>query len=200
MLKNERSKAMKKFLKIILAITVFAFFGSFTLFAMGQPTGETEVVTLKFVGWEVSPLETESVKKGLDIFMSQNPNIKVEYNPIPHSEYTSKILTMMAAGICPDVFFCFAYDYRAFINGGKLLDLTEHFNQEYSIDDYIPSAAEIMYVDGKVYGISSCTVSPVLYYNKEVFDEAGLDYPPSDPAEAWTWEEFVEIANKFNHN
>jgi multiple sugar transport system substrate-binding protein len=47
-----------------------------------------------------------------------------------------------------------------------------------------------------IFGISSCTVSPVLYYNKTVFDEAGLDYPPSDPAEAWTWDEFADVAKK----
>lgn len=156
---------------------------------------EKEPVTLKFTGWEVSPLETESVEKGLEIFMSQNPHITVEYDPIPHDEYTSKMLTMMAAGTAPDVFFCFAYDYRSFIEGGQLLDITENFNKEYSIDDYIDSSAAIMNVDG-VYGISSCTVSPVLYYNKEIFDKAGLDYPPSDPAEAWTWDEFVDIANE----
>jgi multiple sugar transport system substrate-binding protein len=53
-----------------------------------------------------------------------------------------------------------------------------------------------MSVDNKVYGISSCTVSPVLYYNKAVFDAAGMDYPPSDPKDAWTWDEFRDIAKK----
>ena len=185
-----------KHVKILIGVMLL-FILPLAVFAGGEAEESAkEAVTLKFVGWEVSPLETQSVKKGLEIFMSRNPNIKVEYNPIPHSEYTSKILTMMAAGTCPDVFFCFAYDYRAFIKGGKLLDLTEHFNKEYDIDDYIPSSAAIMQVDGDVYGISSCTVSPVLYYNKAVFDKAGLDYPPSDPEKAWTWNKFVDIAKK----
>jgi multiple sugar transport system substrate-binding protein len=155
-----------------------------------------EPVTLKFVGWEASPLETESVEKGLEIFMSRNPNIIVEYNPIPGAEYTSKMLTMMMAGVCPDVFFCYAYDYRSFSKAGHLLDLTDRFNDVYSIDDYISSSATIMNTDSGIYGISSCTVSPVLYYNKKVFDEAGLDYPPSDPEEAWTWDEFRDIAKQ----
>jgi len=155
-----------------------------------------EPVNLKFVGWEVSPLETESVEKGLEIFMAQNPNITVDYNPIPHDQYTSKVLTMMLAGTCPDVFFCFAYDYRSFIKGGNLLNLTDLFNESYSIDDYIPSSAAIMNADDSIYGISSCTVSPVLYYNKAIFDEAGLAYPPSDPADAWTWEEFRDVAKQ----
>ncbi|MCJ7471852.1 MAG: sugar ABC transporter substrate-binding protein, partial [Actinobacteria bacterium] len=96
----------------------------------------------------------------------------------------------------PDVFFNFAYDYRRFVNADRLLDITDRFNANYSIDDYIDSSAAIMDIDGKIYGISSCTVSPVLYYNKAIFDAAGMAYPPSDPAEAWTWDEFVEVAKQ----
>ncbi|MCZ4136029.1 hypothetical protein BZG24_29605, partial [Escherichia coli] len=40
-----------------------------------------DVVTLKFMGWEASPLETQSVKQGLEVFMKEHPNIKVEYQP-----------------------------------------------------------------------------------------------------------------------
>jgi multiple sugar transport system substrate-binding protein len=155
-----------------------------------------EHVTLQFVGWEASPLETESVRKGLDIFMSRNPNITVEYNPIPGVGYGSKILTMMAGGTCPDVFFNEAYDYRGFAKVGAMLDVTDRFNKEYNIDEFIPTSAAIMQIDGRIYGISSCTVSPVLYYNKEIFDKAGLAYPPSDPAKAWTWAEFRDVAKK----
>jgi multiple sugar transport system substrate-binding protein len=155
-----------------------------------------EHVTLQFTGWEASPLETESVKKGLDLFMSKNPDITVEYNPIPGAGYTSKILTMMAGGTCPDVFFCYSGDYRGFAKRGALLDVTDRFNKEYNIDEFIPSSAAIMQVGGRIYGVSSCTVSPVIFYNKDLFDKAGLAYPPSDPAKAWTWDEFLDVAKK----
>ena len=36
----------------------------------------------------------------------------------------------------------------------------------------------------------------ILYYNKSLFDEAGVDYPPSKAAEAWTWDEFVAAARQ----
>ncbi|MBE3093565.1 MAG: sugar ABC transporter substrate-binding protein [Actinobacteria bacterium] len=159
-------------------------------------TTAKEHVTLQFTGWEASPLETESVTKGLDLFMSKNPDITVEYNPIPGAGYNSKILTMMAGGTCPDVFFCYSWGYREFAKAGALLNVTDSFNKEYKIDDFIPSAATIMQVDGGIYGVNSCTVSPVLFYNKDLFDKAGLPYPPSDPAKAWTWDEFREVAKK----
>ncbi|TDF98693.1 ABC transporter substrate-binding protein [Paenibacillus piri] len=160
-------------------------------------SGAGEAVTLKFMGWEASPLETESVKKGLDSFMKSHPNIKVDYQPVPNAQYSQKLLTLLAGNAAPDVFFLGATDYRSFQKRDVLLELTPLFKQDnMSLDDFIPSAAQIMNIGGKVYGISSCTVSPVLYYNKAVFDKANIPYPPSDPGKAWTWEQFRDTAKK----
>ncbi|UUZ97106.1 sugar ABC transporter substrate-binding protein [Paenibacillus sp. P25] len=123
-------------------------------------------------------------------------NIKVEYQPVPNTQYSQKLLTMLAGGAAPDVFFLNSSDYRAFQKKDVLLDLTPMFKQEMSLDDFIPSAAQIMDIGGKIYGVSDCTVSPVLYYNKAVFDKANIPYPPSDPAKAWTWEQFRDAAIK----
>ncbi|MBA7539068.1 hypothetical protein ES705_31346 [subsurface metagenome] len=64
------------------------------------------------------------------------------------------------------------------------------------IDEFIPLVRDKMLIDGGIYGVSSCDVSPVLFYNKKLFDEAGLPYPPNDPEKAWTWDKFVDIAKQ----
>ncbi|MDP4097271.1 sugar ABC transporter substrate-binding protein [Paenibacillus sp. P96] len=168
-----------------------------------SPNGSTSngdqadgIVTLKFMGWEASPLETQSVQQGLDAFMKAHPNIKVEYQPVPQAQYVQKLLTMLAGNSAPDVFFLGSTEYRAFQKRGVLLDLTDRFQADLSVDEFIPSAANIMQIDGNIYGVSSCTVSPVLYYNKDIFDKAGIAYPPGDPAKAWTWEQFRDTAKQ----
>lgn len=155
-----------------------------------------KIVTLDFMGWEASPLETEAVKKGLALFMEKNPTIKVNYQPVPGAQYPQKLLTMLAGNAAPDVFFLGATEYRSFQERDVLLDLTAQFELEMSLSDFITSSADIMSIDGKIFGVSSCTVSPVLYYNKDVFDKENISYPPSDPAKAWTWEEFRDAARK----
>lgn len=155
-----------------------------------------EKVVLEFMGWEASPLETESVKNGLAQFMEENPNIEVKYTPVPNEQYHSKLLTMLAGSSAPDVFFLGAEEYRDFQSRDVLMDLTPMLGDDLVLDDFIESSKKIMEIDGSVYGISSTTVSPVLYYNKDLFDEANLDYPPSDPKAAWTWEEFKSVANQ----
>lgn len=161
---------------------------------IGLPVTRAEgTVELSFMGWEASPLETESVLKGIELFESGNPDIKVSYNPI-NGEYAQKLLTMIAGDAAPDTFFMGTDQYRNFQLKGVLMDLTAYFDKEYVIDDFIPSSAEIMQIDGKIFGVSSCTVCPAIYYNADLFDAAGVAYPPKDPAKAWTWEEFVEAA------
>jgi len=155
-----------------------------------------EEITLHFVGWEASPLETESVQKGLDSFMTQNPNITVEYMPVPHAEYETKLITSMAGGAAADVFFVGTELYRSLHLKGQLLDITEYFEAELELDYFIPSAASIMVINDRIYGVSSCTVSPILFYNRDIFDKAGLPYPPKNPDEAWTWNEFLEVAKQ----
>ncbi len=151
--------------------------------------------TITFMGWEASPLETESVLNGIKLFESKNPGIKVEYTPI-NGTYSEKLLTMIAGDAAPDTFFMGTGDYRNFQIKGVLMDLTDRFNAEYTLDEFIPSSVAVMQIDGKIYGVSSCTVSPAIYYNADIFDAAGVEYPPKDPAQAWTWEQFVENAQK----
>ena len=66
----------------------------------------------------------------------------------------------------PDVMFVSAESYRAIVSKGALWDITDQFDENYPLDDFIDSSRQIMEVDGHVYGISSCTVSPIVYYNR----------------------------------
>ncbi|WP_123039661.1 ABC transporter substrate-binding protein [Cohnella candidum] len=159
--------------------------------------GKQEQVTLKFMGWEVSPLETESVKKGLDLFMKENPNIKVEYTTIPGgTQYVAKMQALVLGNEAPDVFFLQSDYYRDFVKRKSLLDITDRVNNEGVADDLIDSAVKLSTVDNKYYGIEACIVAPVVYYNKDLFDKAGVAYPPTDPNKAWTWQEFADAAKK----
>lgn len=155
------------------------------------------VVQLTFMGWEASPLETQAVKDGIAAFEKENPNIKVNYTPgLAGSEYNAKLLSSAAAGSLPDVMFVSAESYRAIVSKGALWDITDQFDENYPLDDFIDSSRQIMEVDGHVYGISSCTVSPIVYYNKDVFDQKGIDYPSADPENCWTIDEFRDVAKK----
>lgn len=168
-----------------------------TSMGFGITAKADDVVELTFMGWEASPLETQAVEDGIKAFEEQYPNIRVTYTPgLAGSEYNAKLLSSAAAKALPDVMFVAAESYRQIASKNALMELTDKFDENYPLDDFIASSRQIMEIDGHIYGISSCTVSPIVYYNKDVFDAAGIAYPSSDPAECWTMEEFREIAKQ----
>lgn len=153
-------------------------------------------VTLQFMGWEASVYETEANKACLQSFMDQNPGIKVEYISGPSEEHHTKLLTMMAGGAAPDTFYMDVPFYRQFIEQGQLLDLTDIYQQYYKEEDFLPWSATKSKVGDKFYGIDSCIVGNILFYNRDLFEKANVEMPPSNPDEAWTWEEFLDAAQK----
>jgi multiple sugar transport system substrate-binding protein len=151
------------------------------------------------MGWEASPLETEAVKNGIAAFEKANPGIKVRYTPTS-GDYNAKLLASIASNSAPDVFFSAADTYRTLVNRGVLLDITGRFTSSFPLDDFIESSRTIMTVDGKVYGISSCSVSPIVFYNKDIFDKAGIPYPSADVNNIWTIDEFRALAKRLTGN
>lgn len=159
-------------------------------------------ITLKFMMWEASPAETAPIDEGFQKFMDANPNITVEKSTVPWAEHHPKLRTMMAAGTAPDVFFLNPDYQRDFINNDELLDLTDLFSQFYEFDDFIPSSQNKVtttvegFDEPRIFGVDVCVVGPVLFYNKDMFDAAGVPYPPVKEEEMWTWDEFVENMKK----
>jgi len=168
--------------------------------AAGGAEAKSGTVNLTFMGWEASPLETEAVKNGIAAFEKANPGITVTYTPISQTGYTAKMMSLMSSNAAPDVFFTQSGDYRAFAKRGMLLELTERFNAGFPLSDFIESSRTIMTIDGKVYGISSCNVSPIIYYNRAIFDKYNEPYPSADPAKAWTIDEFRAVAKRLTRD
>ncbi len=180
--------------KSVLLTTAFAALASL---AFSATTFADDKVELTFMGWEASPLETKAVEDGIAAFEEQYPNISVSYTPgLSGSEYNAKLLSSAAAGALPDVMFVQSESYRQIAGAGALMELTDKFDENFTVDDFIESSRTIMDIDGHIFGISACTVSPIVYYNKDVFDAAGVEYPSSDPANCWTIDEFRDVAKK----
>jgi len=178
-------------LVIILAACGQGGRGTAAVGGAAAPGAAQDEVVLEFMGWEASPLETDAVRQGISIFQEQFPHIRVEYTPVGGADYGAMLLAAAAGGAMPDVFFLGSADYRHFAVRGVLLDLTYLFDAAFSLDDFLASSRRHMEINGRVYGIQSCIVTPVLYFNKDIFDEAGVAHPGTTPMH---WNEFREKA------
>jgi len=135
--------------------------------------------TLTWAMWG-SPEEVATHQKVADIFMADHPDIKIEIMSAPWADYFTKVQTLWASGDAsqiPDVLFI--TPVNTYAAQGVLEDLTSYIEKAGTdLKDYWPSLMDFGTYNGKVYGFPRDAGVEVLYYNKDLFDKAGLSIPP----------------------
>lgn len=178
----------------ILVVWSFFWFATRPLRQQREREGRVELTLLHWGARE----EDEIVRSLCESFERKYSHIKV--NRINASAgYTSKLQTMTASGDPPDVFFWNAYMLPDYVHLGiirPLDDLVEN-DPEIDPDAFFPQTLNAYRFDGErlgqgpLYGVPSAFTTIGFFYNKDLFDRVGVEYPTDD----WTWEEFEEKAN-----
>ncbi len=150
---------------------------------------EKEPITITFAH-PGSTLDNEILEERIALFEKENPDIKVE-NQYIVGDYITNYITMFAGGTAADVLWL-AEDVHTFSSKGQLLALDEYLEKaEVDLTERNGKEYVSMYsYDGKIYGLPDRSGSMVVYYNKTLFDEAGIGYPSSE----WTWEDMLNAA------
>lgn len=149
-----------------------------------------EITTIQFYTWGGEgdlPIYEPRIKA----FEEANPDIKVDFVQVP-SDYDTKLQTMYAGNEAPDVVQV-AENGQNFASKGLFIDLSEYI-AESSIDvesNWGEAMTQYTY-DGQPFGLPDRGGPEILYYNKDLFDEAGIEYPTND----WTIEEYTAAAEK----
>ncbi len=147
-------------------------------------------VEIRISGWSAGPEIEALMRAQLDAFEELNPGIKVRYEPIP-VDYLTKIQVMLAASTAPDVFFIDAVYSPQFMSTGALLPLDDYIkNSSMDADMFAQSLLDAFVWDGKIYGLPKDSNTLVVYYNKDLFDANGVEYPNAN----WTWDDFENAA------
>ncbi len=155
----------------------------------GAPDGP---VTLRFA----FPGENEELKIYTELirtFEEKYPRIKIKKEFNPGKGYHEKIKVRMAAGSAPDVFTYDDEPFLSLVSRGMVLDLSSLIKRDsYDLDSYFEQNVKLVTYRERIYGLPLGGGPQLLAYNKDLFKEAGLDYP----REGWTWEEFLKICRE----
>ena len=155
---------------------------------------EGGTTTIKYSTYSAGPDHLEDMDKMIAEFEKQNPDIKVEVEVIGYDDYFTKMQTQASSKTLPDVFEMNYENFSTYAGNGVLFDLTElaAADSDFSEDMLTGNSYEYFQKDGKLYGLPEKMSDVVMYYNKELFDAAGVEYPQAD----WTWEDMLEVAQK----
>ncbi|MFD2880608.1 ABC transporter substrate-binding protein [Paenibacillus rhizoplanae] len=130
-------------------------------------------------------------------FEAKHTNVKVELQHIA-ADYDTKLTTMVAGNDVPDIAMMESGTIAfPMAEQGKFYNLQEFLDTDADIspDTLVPNITYSL-EPGNVIGIGPGPESFGLFYNEDIFKEAGVEPPPSNVADAWTWDEFVEVAKK----
>lgn len=149
-----------------------------------------EKVTLEFYSWldeeKIFTLLTEEYKK-------DHPNIDFNLHFVPTNDYETKLLTAFSGGASIDCFaVASAPSFAAYQNKGQVYCIDDLVTENKTDTSGFQASYDGLKVDGKAYVLPYKTSSWVVYYNKDIFDNAGVPYP----SEEWTWEEYAQTAAK----
>lgn len=126
---------------------------------------------------------------------TEETGIKVDIQVTPWEQYWTMLEAGATGGQLPDVFWMHSNEFAKYAEYDMLLDLTDKIKSSEKIDlNKYPKDIVDLYNwnKEKQYAIPKDIDTIALWYNKTMFDEAGVSYPNAD----WTWDDFKEAAKK----
>lgn len=173
-----------RFISLMLCVLMLLSFSSVAV-------GEGERVHITYAQWGTAD-ETATAQETAARFNASQDRIEVEILQIPWENYITKLNTMAAAGELPDTAIMNEAGVLQWAQEGMLADISGMYGEGESK----PLDSLAFRYNGQTVAYSTANEILLLYYNKDMFDAAGIAYPPSVAEEAWTWDEFVETAKK----
>ncbi len=169
-------------MKMLVSLAAFA---ALTL-AAAQP------VTITLSTW-AGVEEAAELQAILDTINAGSTEFQIVHEPIP-ADYYTVMQTQLAGGVGADLYWV-DQDNMSLAAEGVFLPIdacvaSAPAESAGNVSDYYPGILQIAQIDGSLYGLPWISAPVVTYYNKALFDEAGVAYPTSD----WTWEGFRSAA------
>jgi ABC-type glycerol-3-phosphate transport system substrate-binding protein len=149
-------------------------------------------VTLRWFFWTGTP-EEQKFWEGLAADASQTlPNIEVKFETVSFNDFWPKLQTLAAAGQVPCIVGLQSLRTATFVSRGVYVPLTDFIqaDKDIKLDDFSKGIIGGLSYRGKLYALPYDFGPYLLYYNKTLFQKAGVPLPK----ENWTWNDFLTTA------
>lgn len=148
-----------------------------------------ENVHLSMAFW-AEQSEIDRLDQLLEIWKADHPNVTLDYTYCAGPDYPTKLQVWFSSGKAPDVIRMSRDIFSPFASEDLFADLTPYLEASGSEGCWEESLLDIFDFDGELLSLPYMYSNYVIAYNKDIFDEANLEYPTAD----WTETEFVELA------
>jgi multiple sugar transport system substrate-binding protein len=170
-----------------------------TAAAAAPAAASGEKITLRFLS-VAGPASQKAFADMMDQYKKANPNLNLELQQevVTWEELFPKIQAIAAAKTPYDIIWADGPNLWSFAYNGTILPMDEWFDRDYIQKNWLPSSLITSYYRGKFYAPPERESCSLLWYNKDVTDQAGID-PPADFAKSWSMEDALVAWQKVNN-
>jgi len=167
--------------KFGLFVTAVALLALFSTAAAQDPT------TIRYFTFSAAPDHLEDLDTIIQAFQAENPDITVEVSSAPFADYFTLLQADVVSGDTPDVFELNYENFVTYAANNTLMDIGSMVSAD---APFYPRALEAFQYQGTQYALPETFSTVLLFYNADLFDQAGIAYPTAD----WTWTDATEAA------
>lgn len=190
-MKKRKYYSIFKRFSLILALSLTLL----TIAACNRSSGEGDSKRYTFGTWAAGAelQELRAIVDAVNVEADGEYEIVIESYP---SDYYVKLATKVAAKIAPDFFWLTQELISRYADMDVLAVLTPGFTASEAIpaDSFYPGVLASATYNDEYYGIPWIANPLMVYYNKNLFEDAGVPFP--DAEDDWTWDEFLETAKQ----
>ncbi|WP_211228475.1 ABC transporter substrate-binding protein [Glycomyces tenuis] len=140
--------------------------------------------TLTMVVWG-GDVDKQTYQERVDLLEAENPDIKIDLQLIPSDQYEQKVQTMIAGGDGPDIMQV-AENVNSYSSKNQLVPLDEYVESSgLDLEQRFGPVGDLYSYEDQTYAIPDRSGAMIVYYNKDLFDAAGVEYPTAE----WTQED-----------
>lgn len=147
-----------------------------------SPAAAQDTTTIRYFTFSAAPDHLEDLDTIVQAFQAENPGIEVVVETAPFADYFTLLQAGIASGDAPDVFELNYENFVTYAANGALLDLSSMMSDD---APFYPRALEAFSYDGVQYALPATFSDVLLFYNADLFDQAGIEYPTAE----WTWDD-----------
>src|SRR5690625_3525042 len=190
-----------KFIARIGAITVAIGLAGCSSSSGSDQAGD---ITLRMTMWSSDPGHLSLFEEIAEDFMAQNDAVSdIKFESLALDQLDTELTTSITAGDAPDLTWLPVESGKEYIAAEALLDVAPTLKEAggYDFDDLVPALQERWREGDAQYGVPFSTGPIVMYYNKDLYEDAGVKSPGDLIADDdWTWESFREISKELKES
>lgn len=150
-------------------------------------SGASGEVTVSLAGWSLDT--TPEFQVLADAFHEQHPDVTIDVVEYSADDYDTQMIADLSAGSAPDLYVMKNLkNFFTYEDGGQLVDVSDVAS---GLGEDV-NGVDAYTVDGTTYAIPYRQDAWYLYYNKDLFDQAGVEYPDG----SWTWDDYADAAEQ----